>query len=260
MLPDFAFLLSVILMAAFVVIQLGKTRRGGVIPLVAGIGAAGFSYSRYSQFSGDLGQLGGTFDTQVTYLQYFWIGSMLLWMVIAGWGLVRVLSSAHLSGVAGGLRERVRAVTAPPTADEEVVNMERGIIPTLKGAGAGALGGGLIAGVPLLLLAVFFGGSGEGAAWGVLFAISAAAIGASVGAVAGGVTANTTTSKGEGAKLGAGVGAATGAIGMVALSMKPGHFFDVSLLVGVAALGAVAGAAAGFSGSVVAKHERDLPQ
>jgi hypothetical protein len=257
MLLDFVVPLSAILVAAFVVIQLGKTRRGGVIPLVAGIGAAGFSYSLYSQFSGSLGQLGGTFDTHVTYFQYFWIGSMLLWMVIAGWGLVRVLSSAHRSGVAGGLRERVRVVTAPPTADEEVVNMERGIIPTLKGAGAGAFGGGLIAGLPLLL-AVLIGGSGEGAAWGVLFAISAAAIGASVGAVAGGVTANTTASKSEGARLGAGVGAATGAIGIAALSI-PGNFLDVSLLVGVAALGAVAGAAAGFSGSVVAKHERGLP-
>ena len=75
--------------------------------------------------------------------------------------------------------------------------------------------------------------------------------------MAGGVIANFPnfpTSKGKGASLGARIGAGTGAIGMVALSMRPGTYFDVSLLIGAAALGAMVGAAAGFFGSVVAKH------
>ena len=286
-------LVFVSLAVAFVVIQLGKTRLRGVIPLVAGIGAAVFSYTRYSKFAGFLGQLEGFFDSQITYLQYFWLGSILLWIVVAGWGLAGLLSSAPPSGGAGNLRERVKTVTPPPT-DEEVANnnsvltmdawgleddvivektvdprlgvalspAELGqmrkrklrirIIRTLTGTGAGALGGGLIAALPLVLLSM--GSKGEGAAWGVLFAIIAGVIGASVGAVAGGVTANITTSKGGSASLGALVGAVTGAIVLLALSMKPGTYFDVSLLVGVAALGAMAGAAAGFWGSVVAKH------
>jgi hypothetical protein len=283
-------LVFVSLTVAFVVIQLGKTRLRGVVPLVAGIGAAVFSYTRYSLFAGLLDQPAGMFDSQITYLQYFWLGSILLWIAVAGWGLTRVLS-APSSGGAGSLREHEKTVRPTPT-DEEVANdddsvltmdawgpeddviVEKTVDPRsdvdlwpselgpmqnwrlrviriLIGSVAGAVGGGLIAALPLVLLSM--GARGEGAAWGVLFAIAAGVIGASVGAVVGGVTAHTTTGKGEGASLGALLGAATAAIVVVALSMT-GSYFDVSVLVGAAALGAMVGAATGFLGSVVARH------
>ncbi len=41
--------------AALFVIQLGKSKQGGVIPLVAGVAMAIFSYTRYSSYSGFLG-------------------------------------------------------------------------------------------------------------------------------------------------------------------------------------------------------------
>jgi hypothetical protein len=80
------------------------------------------------------------------------------------------------------------------------------IMRSLRSAGAGAVGGGLIAALPLVLLS-----------------------------------------------LGALLGAAIAAIVVVAMSAT-GSYFDVSVLVGAAALGAMVGAATGFLGSVVAKH------
>ena len=128
--PDIVLLVFVSLTAGFVVIQLGKTRPRGIIPLVAGIGAAVFSYTRYSMFAGLLDQPPGMFDSQVIYLQYFWLGSILLWIVVAGWGLTRVLSSAPLSGGAGSLREHEKAVTPTPRGRKQRLRPDDGRVGT----------------------------------------------------------------------------------------------------------------------------------
>ncbi len=102
-------LLSVV--AALVVIQFGKTKQGGVIPLVAGIGMALFSYTRYSQYSGLLGQFAAAFDNSITYLQYFWLGSLMLWLAVGAWGIMRLVSTGH--GVSNGPPKGVQAIMAP---------------------------------------------------------------------------------------------------------------------------------------------------
>lgn len=128
--PEIGLLVCVSLVAAFVVIQLGKTR--GVIPLVAGIGAAVFSYTRYSNLAGLLGRLEGTFDSQITYLQYFWLGSILLWIVVAGLGLTRVLSSASPSGGAGSMK--------PGNSFDPSILVAVAALGAMVGAAAGFLG------------------------------------------------------------------------------------------------------------------------
>jgi len=107
------------LVAALVVIQFGKTKQGGIIPLVAGAGMALFSYNRYSQYSGLLGQFAAAFDNSIAYLQYFWLGSLMLWLAVGAWGIIHLVSSGR--GVSDGLRAGVQAISAPPTADDEVL-------------------------------------------------------------------------------------------------------------------------------------------
>lgn len=134
----------------------------------------------------------------------------------------------------------------------DVVKIQKGLVPSLKGAGAGALAGGLIAGVPLALVAAGSSGSGSGGA--LIVAVAGAAGGAAFGAVSGAVAANSTQSKGLGALIGAATGAATGALIMTGLGLKSGRIEAAPILI-TAALGAVAGAASGYSGAAIAKQE-----
>lgn len=142
---------------------------------------------------------------------------------------------------------------APARLAQDVVKtgkIDKGIVPTLKGAGAGFAGGALAAGVPIGLLALGAksGVNGEGAIVFVMLGAAAAVVGATSGTLAGAVAANSTTSKGKGALIGAGVGALTGA-GALGVWSKGN---TGSMVVGAVA-GAVIGAAGGFAGSLVAK-------
>src|SRR5687767_1398615 len=92
---------------------------------------------------------------------------------------------------------------APSRLAQDVVKkteIQKGIVPTLKGAGAGLVGGALAAGIPITLVAIAAkGGSGDGGGALVAFVVgvSAAAVGATSGAVSGAVVANQTASKGK---------------------------------------------------------------
>lgn len=127
--------------------------------------------------------------------------------------------------------------------------VKRGVVPTLKGAGAGLVGGAVAAGIPVGLLALAAKGSGEGAIVAFTLGAAAVVVGGTAGTLSGAVTANSTTSKGKGALIGAGVGAAAGA---AALGLMSKGNVGSMVIGGVA--GAFMGAAGGFAGSLVAKH------
>lgn len=134
----------------------------------------------------------------------------------------------------------------------EKTSVKKGVVPTLKGAGAGLIGGGLAAALPITLLAVAAKGSsgdGGGALVTIVLGMSAAAVGATSGALSGAVVANSTADKGKGALIGAGVGAVAGA---ATLGLMSKGNVGTMVLGGVA--GALMGAAGGFAGSMVAKH------
>jgi hypothetical protein len=113
------FLLS--LGAAWFVIRLGRSKQGGVIPLAAGAAMAIFSYTRYSHYSSFLGQLASAFDNSITYLQYFWFGSLVIWLSVAAWGAVRLFAAGQAGAIGTAVLESIQTVTAPPTADAEVL-------------------------------------------------------------------------------------------------------------------------------------------
>lgn len=140
------------------------------------------------------------------------------------------------------------------TDSNDIVEIKRGFVPTLKGAGAGALGGAVAAGVPLLLLAA--GSHGEGAGWAQLFAIAGALGGGVSGGIAGGVAANSTDSKLKGAAIGAGVGALVGGVALASKNLMTGNLKE-ALTVGIvgAVVGGVTGAAGGFAGSMTATRK-----
>lgn len=133
----------------------------------------------------------------------------------------------------------------------ETRSLKRGLVPTLKGAGAGLVGGAAAVALPVGLFTVAVTSSSRDGA-GVLVAgvvgIAAAAIGGATGTLAGAVAANTTDSKGKGALLGAGLGAVAGA---AAMGIKGKGNVAGMVLGGVA--GAIAGAGGGYAGSMVAK-------
>ncbi len=142
--------------------------------------------------------------------------------------------------VANPAAKEVKAVTL--SADQ--VQIKKGVLPTFKGAGAGALAGGLGAGVAaaVLMAPAFFSG-GEGPAWAALGVVMGAAIGTIPGAVIGGTTANVTNNKIKATAVGALTGAAAGAV----LGGIKGNIVFSTVI------GAGAGAASGFTGALVAK-------
>ncbi|PIQ29145.1 hypothetical protein COW36_17865 [bacterium (Candidatus Blackallbacteria) CG17_big_fil_post_rev_8_21_14_2_50_48_46] len=151
--------------------------------------------------------------------------------------------------------------TAPVTENKallkdsnDITELKRGMVPTLKGAGAGALGGAMAAGVPLALMAL--GSHGEGKGWAQLFALAGAMGGAVTGGLAGGVAANTTESKLKGAAVGAGVGALVGGLALAGKNLSSGNIKD-AVAVGVlgAVVGGVTGAAGGLAGAMTASRK-----
>lgn len=121
--------------------------------------------------------------------------------------------------------------------------IKKGIMPTLKGAGAGLLvGGGLGIGTAVAIDAVTHMGSGA------LALMLIPMVAAPAGAVAGGISANMTDSIGEGALWGAGSGAVVGG----AMGLTTGNWGVAAMGAGI---GAVAGAATGSIGSWMAERE-----
>ncbi len=133
---------------------------------------------------------------------------------------------------------------------QDSVSIRKGAMPSLKGAGIGALAAGGAS-------AAYF--AAEKAIAGPAFIdfspyITAAA--AAGGAVGGLTAANTTDSKAKGALVGAGAGALAGAATGVAFSAKDGD-----LVIGLASaaiggvIGAVSGAMGGAAGAMVAEQK-----
>lgn len=130
--------------------------------------------------------------------------------------------------------------------------IQKGMTPTLKGAGAGLLGGAAALVLPvggLMGISSMGGGSGGGLAV-VMAGVGVAIAGGAAGAVGGAVAANFTDNKGTGALIGAGSGALTGALALGAVTK--GHLFGT--LFGAVVGGAI-GAAGGAAGSLVAKPQ-----
>ncbi|MGE3728627.1 MAG: hypothetical protein AB7I41_23960 [Candidatus Sericytochromatia bacterium] len=140
--------------------------------------------------------------------------------------------------------------TTPSSLDSaDVVEIKKGILPSLKGAGAGALTAG---GSTLAIFTVLSGGKPFAGSGGLVSGplTIAAAVG---GAFGGAVSANYTESKSKGALIGGLAGASVGAAAMALLSIKDG---PASMLQGAltgALAGGISGAAGGVGGALVAK-------
>lgn len=140
------------------------------------------------------------------------------------------------------------------TDSNDIIEIKRGFVPTLKGAGAGALGGAVAAGIPLMIMAA--GSHGDGAGWAQLFAIAGALGGGVSGGIAGGVAANSTDSKLKGAAIGAGVGALVGGVALASKNLISGNVKE-AITVGIvgAVVGGVTGAAGGLAGAMTATRK-----
>src|SRR5690348_15003386 len=109
-------------------------------------------------------------------------------------GQVYTIDSNKVKASVSSQGSEGKAVTL--TQDQVNISVKKGVLPTFKGIGAGALAGavgGGAAATAVLLPALMSGG--EGPAWAMLGVVVAAGAGAIPGAVAGGVTANLTDSK-----------------------------------------------------------------
>jgi len=135
--------------------------------------------------------------------------------------------------------------------DKNEVKIKKGILPTLKGLGAGLAGGLATAGVlgagGFLACAHFISGPGALVA---IFPGIAGIVGTVGAGVAGAVAANMTDSKAKAAAIGAATGAVAGAVaGGVTLG---GNFIGIA---GGAIVGAAGGLGGAIAGSMVAKKE-----
>ena len=126
--------------------------------------------------------------------------------------------------------------------DHIKIEVKKGVIPTLEGAGIGAVFGATstIAVAQIIEKGKAFAGEGG------LAMIPVVVVGLAVGSVIGGATANITHSKTKATIGGAISGAITGA-GIVSITGKPNE------IVIAAGLGAIIGAASAFGGSLVSK-------
>lgn len=136
---------------------------------------------------------------------------------------------------------------SPARIDEDVVQIQKGVLPTLKGAGLGLLAGGTMAGlgayVPNVVIGHITGNVNEYASLGALMGGS---LGAVAGAVTGAVVANLTNDGKKAALYGAAVG---GGVGLVlGLAGK-----DLMSAVTWSAMGAGAGLGGAWAGAAVAK-------
>lgn len=138
--------------------------------------------------------------------------------------------------------------------NHQIIEIKRGMVPTLKGTGAGAVGGALAAGLPLVLMSL--GARGDDRGYLQLFALVGAMGGAVAGGIAGGVTANTTESKLKGAAIGAGVGALVGGMSLATKRVLSGNFKEAMIVGAIgAAVGGVTGAAGGLAGAMTATRK-----
>lgn len=149
--------------------------------------------------------------------------------------------------------EQIKVQAKPATTEEKKVeiksdnvnvSVKKGIVPTLKGVGIGAAAGGTatVAALQISMKGKAFAGE-EG-----LASIPVVGIGLAAGAIVGGVTANLTNNKTKGTIGGAIAGAAVTA-GITAKT-SGGNLKAIAIGAG---LGALVGAAGGFTGSLVAK-------
>lgn len=154
---------------------------------------------------------------------------------------------------AAGLRQPVAQplvadvpASQPATLSRDLLQnskIKQGIVPTLKGAGAGFLMGGVTAGAATAI--VLFAGKAPG---GALAKIAVGALyGGALGALPGAYTANTTDDMGKALKTGAGAGIFAG----VAHGFRTGHPPDMLFGIGAGALFAGAGA---IGGALVAER------
>lgn len=131
---------------------------------------------------------------------------------------------------------------ASPQLASDVIKIKSGVLPTLKGAGLGLVGGG--AGV-LLMSTVMGMNKGDGGQMATVVGMMAGAV---VGTIAGGVTANVSDNKWKASLIAAGVGAAVGVAPVLLMGGR-----DIALFYG--AVGAVSGAAGGLSGALMAQRQ-----
>ncbi len=134
-----------------------------------------------------------------------------------------------------------------PKLGEDVVQIRKGVLPTLKGAGAGLLAGGVLAGigayVPNAVIGHVTGNIDEYASLGLLMGGS---LGAIAGAATGAVVANVTNDSKKAAIYGAAIG---GGVGLVlGLAGK-----DIRSALTWSAMGAGAGLGGAWAGAQVAK-------
>lgn len=154
------------------------------------------------------------------------------------------------------------AAAAAPAAEaakasslaNDVVKIQSGVGPSLKGAGVGLLAGGVLGGGGAALMFKAANGAGEGGIVLAILGLGVGAAGAVGGAAGGALAANKTDSKLKGAGYGALGGAVAGAVGGAALSLKGGQL-NVGTMALTAAAGAAFGAVGGVAGSFVAKHQ-----
>lgn len=140
-------------------------------------------------------------------------------------------------------KETPKLVQQAQALEQDSVSIKHGILPTLKGAGAGVVAGGVLAGAGSLAAAK---------AMRAEYADLAVLLGGGLGAVAGGVTgavvANVTDNKSKAALWGAAVGGVVGfGLGMVDGNIKAGVTW--------AALGIGAGLGGSFAGAAVAQRK-----
>lgn len=153
---------------------------------------------------------------------------------------------SKLSSATGPARS-AGAQPSPGKMSEDVVQIQKGVLPTLKGAGLGLLAGGTLAGlgayVPNVVAGHITGNVNEYASMGLLLG---GGLGAVAGAVTGAVVANVTNDSKKAAFYGAAVG---GGVGLVlGLAGK-----DVMSAITWSAMGAGAGLGGAWAGAQVAK-------
>jgi hypothetical protein len=143
---------------------------------------------------------------------------------------------------------------SPPTSSlqADVVQIKKGVLPTLKGTGAGAL---LAGGSSLAIFTVLTGGKPFAGSGGLVSGpvTLVAAVG---GAVGGAVSANYAESKSQGAWIGGLAGAGAGAAAMALSGIQNDGFAGVvqGAITG-ALVGGITGAVGGVGGALVAQQK-----
>lgn len=165
------------------------------------------------------------------------------------------LSSVKPSGVQPRKSRVTPARTEQPAASSlkaDVVDIKKGVLPSLKGTGAGAL---LAGGSSLAIFSVLTGGK-PFAGSGGLVSGPVTIVATLGGAVGGAASANFTESKSKGALVGGLAGAGTGAVVMAVVGLKEGSLG--SMLQGAltgALVGGITGSVGGVGGAMVAQQK-----